>query len=251
MAHESVLNVPLTFRFLRIPTTWRILDAADAEKNEDLKAGWESDAQRIAWGRIQFGAKPTALDGWECRDEFFRLPQTEEALLAFLNKTGLWWSGNDAFRTPQDPLYTVEGRMACEPNLLNPSVEHIWNFREELKEAIKAPETFIARYGATLDRFDQDENRAATLRKFEVRFEFSRDVPKAIVPAITCEEILLATVYADLIQGYRFKFCKRKDCRLPFAVTSGHKRSYCSQYCGHLESLRKKRRKETKHAKKW
>jgi hypothetical protein len=26
---------------------------------------------------------------------------------------------------------------------------------------------------------------------------------------------------------------------MPFAVTTGHQRSYCSQYCGHLESLRK------------
>jgi hypothetical protein len=140
--------------------------------------------------------------------------------------------------------------MACEPALINPSVEHIWKFREELKAAIKSPETFVARYGATLDRLDQDEERAAKLRQFVVRFEFASDVPKAIFAAITCQEILLATVYADLIQGYRFKFCKRKDCRMPFAVTSGHKRSYCSQYCGHLESLRKSRRKETKHAKK-
>ena len=38
------------------------------------------------------------------------------------------------------------------------------------------------------------------------------------------------------------KVCARPDCGKEFPVTSKHKRRYCTQYCGHLESIRRNRK---------
>ena len=53
---------------------------------------------------------------------------------------------------------------------------------------------------------------------------------------------MLATVQFKLAQGATFKACARKDCRLPFEVSSRHKRRFCTQYCAHITSLRKRRK---------
>jgi hypothetical protein len=247
MAHHTILNVPLLFRFFRVPTVWRILDGAEAVRELEsgsLRGGFLADADRVTVARIQFDKAPTELDGWACRKEFFKLPQRDDALLKFLNKCGLWWSG-DPWRTHVDAIYTVGGRFACEPHLSTPTPGEIWKFREELREALKSPAGFISRYASSLDKAQRDYDRTAIARmrnRLEVRFELDGTVPRAVFSTITCEEMLLVTVYADLIRGFRFRYCKRKDCGSPFAVHTKHKRKFCTQYCGHLESIRNKRR---------
>lgn len=57
---------------------------------------------------------------------------------------------------------------------------------------------------------------------------------------------MLATIQFKLLQGAIFRTCARKDCRLPFEVTSRHTRRFCSQYCAHITSLRQRRRSERK-----
>jgi len=56
--------------------------------------------------------------------------------------------------------------------------------------------------------------------------------------------MLFATALAEVARSIRFKTCKRKDCQMPFAIESGHKRDYHTPYCGHLVSLRKERATE-------
>src|SRR5258705_12880314 len=70
------LSMPIRFRFLRVPTTWDIDETR-----------WPG----MHWGKISEEGKPTELDGWACRDEFFRLPREKRAYLDFLNRVG-WWS---------------------------------------------------------------------------------------------------------------------------------------------------------------
>lgn len=56
--------------------------------------------------------------------------------------------------------------------------------------------------------------------------------------------MLFVTALADVALGIPFKTRQRRDCQKPFAITSEQSRKFCSQYCGHLVSLRKKREKE-------
>jgi hypothetical protein len=60
---------------------------------------------------------------------------------------------------------------------------------------------------------------------------------------------ILATIYVDHLHGTKFGFCKRDDCRNPYKIESKHIRKYCSQYCAHLESLRRMRARSRKRLK--
>jgi hypothetical protein len=57
---------------------------------------------------------------------------------------------------------------------------------------------------------------------------------------------MIATIQFKLLQGSVFRTCARKDCRLPFEVTSRHTRRFCTQYCAHITSVRQRRRLERK-----
>jgi len=55
---------------------------------------------------------------------------------------------------------------------------------------------------------------------------------------------ILATIYVDHLHGTKFGFCRRHDCRKAYKIESKHIRKYCSQYCAHLESLRRMRKRQ-------
>ena len=77
--------------------------------------------------------------------------------------------------------------------------------------------------------------------KFDLSFELEKN-PEGVVTVTDACHMLLTTVYADIVRGLRFKYCRRGDCKAPFAVTNNHKKFYCSQACAHLANVRKKRR---------
>jgi len=74
------------------------------------------------------------------------------------------------------------------------------------------------------------------------------DYPHFAVITNNCETAIRMTVTIDLVRRLKFKICSRRDCALPFPITSKHKRRYCSQYCAHLESVRRTRREQQKLA---
>jgi hypothetical protein len=72
------------------------------------------------------------------------------------------------------------------------------------------------------------------------------DYPYYSIQTHRCEGAIKATVTIDLLRRLKFKTCARPDCAAPFAISSKRKRKYCSQYCGHLQSVRKNRKKQGK-----
>jgi hypothetical protein len=62
---------------------------------------------------------------------------------------------------------------------------------------------------------------------------------------------VLSVAYLVLLRYFSrgWKRCKRPDCQKLFPITDDARKVFCSQYCGHLESLRKKRgtKKSTSH----
>jgi hypothetical protein len=66
--------------------------------------------------------------------------------------------------------------------------------------------------------------------------------PYFTLQTVECTTAICMTVTIDLLRRVKFKICARHDCGLPYPVQSKHKRKYCSQYCGHLESMRRNRK---------
>ena len=64
-------------------------------------------------------------------------------------------------------------------------------------------------------------------------------------PSLTLEaRSVLGVAYLVLLRNFArgWKRCKRPDCQKLFPITDDARKIFCSQYCGHLESLRKNRK---------
>lgn len=220
--------IPIRFRFLSLPVAW--------------SAGTSAKLGPVVCGRIQkWKSSPeevrlTELDGWQLRDEFFDLHENDlEALTRFLSKAGVWSSSH-----LEPPDWYLADPLSVYP-------ADVWLFRDELKAALLHPKGFAAgvtpKQAKTKTLLDLMAPHPANL--FALRFELS-DVAAGVVTLTNARQMLFATVLADVTRGIRFKTCKRKDCEKPFAIESGHKRDYCGQYCGHLESVRRGRKAKRK-----
>lgn len=125
-------------------------------------------------------------------------------------------------------------------------IKSIWEFRGGLKASLMDPASFRELYAVPQQRPNNYVDLLSQTRDynlFDLAFEMS-STPAGVLTIIGARRMLMATVYADLIRGMKFKCCKRGDCGRPFAVESKHKRKFCCQYCAHLESVRKGRRKK-------
>jgi hypothetical protein len=207
-------KISIRFRFIRIPVTW--------EPYESGKTGLSLSGRLTKWASPE-EIKIHELDAWDCRKEFFKLPRNDAArLVTFLNKVGVW-SEHSGF----DPSQTV----------MSTGVDDVWDFREKLRLALFHPKGIAPHLPEPKTLLD-----LITQKYWEFPFRF--DLSKAAVGVVTMvnfRDVLWATVFADIAAGLRFQTCQRKDCHLPYAIVSGHRRKFCSQYCGHLVSQRRKR----------
>jgi hypothetical protein len=141
-------------------------------------------------------------DAWEMRDDFLHMASDHENAIAFLNKWGHWRGG----RT---------------------DLERMLQLQRQVHEALTSPPAkwFTSSVPPYLDLWKRDP-----------------EYPFFALRTCHCETAICMTVTADLLRRAKFKICARKDCRAPFEVRSRHKKKYCRQYCGHLESVRKNRK---------
>ena len=114
-----------------------------------------------------------------------------------------------------------------EPYWLGSLVEskEIWEEQAELKEALlKGPGSWFSEKKKTLT------------------FQTTASAPHLLQTDASLKEAILTTVTLDFLRGFHFEPCARHDCGLPFLVDDKRKQ-FCSQYCGHLVSLRRTREK--------
>jgi hypothetical protein len=238
------LNIPIRFRFLKVPTSWEIHAIAGDRHHKPT---------RFAFGKLikpvtLDDSYPTELDGWECRQEFFDLPQSESALLSFLNKVGVFASVSGIVaHSSKEFMEHIRGN---HPTPFD--VAGLWRLRDGLKEVLVDQK----RFARTSPRRALSERISEFIPSFDFYspdMSFSFDMSKVPVGVVTITDgmqLLLATIFTDLVRGLKFKYCARKDCKKLFVIESKHKRRYCCQYCAHLESVRKQRRKEQREKKK-
>lgn len=162
------------------------------------------------------------------REEFLDLREGDKAgLLEFLNKWG-WWR-NLEFHMRQ----MSDGRNQVA--ILEPAAP-IWGMRRSLRKAM------LGAHGNWL----RDEN--SNLLPFLMR-------PRSGFPLYAlgfkeCEVAIRATITIDFLYETKFRACARPDCPKTYQVRSKHPRKFCSQYCGHLVSQRRKRSEAGRQAKK-
>jgi hypothetical protein len=88
--------------------------------------------------------------------------------------------------------------------------------------------------------------RPREIQEYMIAFARSRSGSQAHVRVYHTYPSILAIVQFKLAQGAKFRTCYRKDCQLPFEITSRHTRRFCTQYCAHITSLRQRRKAQKK-----
>src|SRR5438128_8273815 len=104
MAHP--IKLPIVFRFFRVPIRWAIIQRTGVKLSDSLLVG-ELD---------QKGSKQQ-IDGWQCRQEFLKLPEGDnEALCRFMNRVGLWESDAASPSQPVKGYWIDKDRRLCLQN---------------------------------------------------------------------------------------------------------------------------------------
>jgi hypothetical protein len=142
-------------------------------------------------------------DDAQMRTDFFRLNNEPAKALNFLNDWGRW--------LPHRNFVTIGELLEMQRSV-----------REAL---VESPTAWLSSHYSDLP--------AARSR--------SAHVPYFKVLTDSCQIAIRVTSTMDLMREMKFRVCARPDCQIPFSVTSKHSRSYCTQYCAHLESVRRSR----------
>jgi hypothetical protein len=187
--------------------------------------------------RMLPGREPQLLDGWECRDEFFKLPQTENALLGFLNKVGVWTSKRH---------YTADWskevkRHFREGHPLSIPVNGLWAWRETLRKALVNKKGFVEDLAPPPRNIMDAQLRvsASPSNQFVLCLDL-RKHPEGVVTVTDAHHMLLTTVYVDIIRGLEFRYCQ--SCEAPFHIGSRPEKKFCEHNCAKREGMRKMRR---------
>jgi hypothetical protein len=160
-------------------------------------------AQRPIYGQ----EKPA--DPWAMRDAFLRVPHEKTNVLAFLNQWGSW--DTKEYLRLQD----------------------FTRFQKTVRRwLVSPPERWFEEFGEEADR--------SILGLFP---DEKSKYPYFWAGTHRCRDAILTTITFDKFRGIKFANCARPDCpNPPYEITSKHGRMYCSQYCAHLESVRRKRK---------
>ncbi len=70
----------------------------------------------------------------------------------------------------------------------------------------------------------------------------------AVIETTNAISAILTTIELDHLRGAKVGSCARADCPAFFEITSSHKRKYCTQYCAHLASQRRTRKRQKRAA---
>lgn len=153
-------------------------------------------------------------DPWQARNEFFHLKEGDsQGLTDFLNRWGLWQQAEVGFFG--EAMH----------------IDEVWQVRARFMQAVMEP----------IEEWLNDSSvNQSSLSFFQPRAKH----PHFFFRATDCLSAIRTTITLDLLRKKKFRRCARKDCRIPFEVRSKHRRKYCTQYCGHIESVREERRKE-------
>jgi hypothetical protein len=200
--HLNTYLVPIALEFRPLKSTWTLRQSKGGDTLHHVPGDFA----------------PTPLDPWDMREDFFRHKRGDvKSLLKFLQKWGAW-------RSPGDPLSTWN--RGPVPKTFRPA--EIWDRRDFFLNILRGlprserdwlsdPATHIA------------ANTAANAFPYQICF------------ATGCEFAMRFTVTIDIFNKCKFRQCERADCPAVFTSTDSRKK-FCTWKCGHLVSVREKRK---------
>jgi hypothetical protein len=233
-------NLPVFFRCFRVPVEWKLGRYTEYSQLAALAAltrrGKGKPEQDSGFLSVRYSSGPaTTYDPWEKRDEFFRLKGDDtEGLLKLLATVGLFeraggmnWGVGEREDSPKNAIVRAGAETQfIVPYLSNFSVQGIWALRRLLQNSLES-----------LDKHTGEQIN------FQAQIVRSKGRAQVNVTTMTFLEAILLTLSVDRVQKAKVLKCARPDCPVTFSFTGGHKRKYCSWDCGHLESVRRQRRK--------
>jgi hypothetical protein len=230
-----LINIPIQFHIGSVKLYWQTVQ----DKGMTLFVGnWFSG---VTLENIDLG------DGWELVRRYLSVkPTDKESVLEFLKECGEFKAPEGSIKSPT--VETVPRRIWDLPVMDR-------HGKPVPKPQVRISESFSPQEFAMI----QDYVRRMVITRnltlptpwpgrqawpYEIAFGRSRSGSRAHVLVTGTYRSILATVQFKLAQGAKFRICSRKDCRLPFEITSRHTRRFCTQYCAHITSLRQRRKVE-------
>jgi hypothetical protein len=232
------VSVPIRFHLRSVRLNWQIVYDGGAT----LFAG--KCLSGVLLENIDLG------DGWELVRRFLSVRvKDEQSIVEFLGAHGNFAMPEEFIRTahtkraqtPVRPARLDQDKRSREP------AETV--FESFLLQGFAAVQDYVRRMLVTGSATLATPWQRGWIERYEIFFADSRSGPEAHLLVSGIFHSILATVQFKLVQGATFRTCARKDCRLPFEVTSRHTRRFCTQYCAHITSLRQRRKLERKSRK--
>jgi hypothetical protein len=172
-----------------------------------------------------------SYDPWEKRSEFFRLQKGDtDALLAFLRSVGYFDTRLHLKESEKDSIAkeAADGLVYFAEFVPKVSENHIWGIRRLFENSVGSGK----HTGEQMD--------------FSVRIVTVKGRPRMVVTTTTFVDALALTLSIDEVRRAKRRKCARPDCAVPFTFTGDYTRKYCGWYCGHIESVRKSRKRAKK-----
>jgi len=182
-----------------------------------LELGWEWEAHPKLRGFIQARRHPgrlgfASVDPWRLREEFLDVPRDIDAVIEFLNRSGIHWNPGVSFWADTD-FYRWQ------------------NFiRKALFHRLESWPKLGQKFGPAL--LTELESSLLLAYKSGERHPVLGFVPQSPLQAI------LGTVLADKLIGSRFRVCGRVDCGRLFQLKRRPERKFCSHRCAHTQNMR-------------
>jgi len=229
MTHLIPANLALFYRCLSLPADWR-------ERKGVLTV---QQPQRSLIERQRKPVNATEFDPWEKRDEFFTLKQNDTpALVTFLGTVGF-------FERPAFPIKNHSALVGHAAGRI-PDADfpyEVYYTSRMLTNYVWGLRTLL------MDCLTQNE-RMEGQAEFEVRIERLDGSPRVVFTTLTFIDAMLLTLTVDQAKRAKVRKCARPDCGIPFTQTTGYEKKFHCWDCGHIESVRRQRRRARANRKK-
>jgi hypothetical protein len=202
------ITVPAEVKFVTTGLQWHLRSSTD-----DLN---EAIFESLPLGTVdaQLGlVEPVTLDAWELRAEFLACSDLQK-LQTFLNKSGEFSTVGNVFSGLCQWQDLLRSLLEANPDKW-PKLKGSFT-KSQLERAL-------------LDRFP----------RVDVRWE--QELPTLSFHARNTLHAMVMATQVDYLQGKRFRFCLKPECRRAFEITTRHKRWYCGSECAKHVSVRRHR----------
>jgi hypothetical protein len=235
----KLIRIPIQIHIGSYKLNWRIVRDGD---------------KTLFAGSVKVGpADPIGLgDAWDLVRRYLSvIPEDEQSVLDFLVAHGEFDPPAGSLtsarvKMAEPPVYAIASSAQSETLYVDDEMDEEMVFESFSIEEFAMIQDYVRRMLITGNPTLPTPWHAKNIQRYEILFARARSGTQAQVSVYHTFPSILATVQFKLAQGARFRRCYRKDCGLPYEVTSRHTRRFCSQYCAHITSLRQRRKASRK-----